>query len=389
VVESRLDPTSPLPRYYQIYGALLARIKTGELKAGEALPSERQIAEQYGVARLTVVKALDLLTRDNLIDKQHGRGTFVLPQPEEDLETIAFIKAGGLVQSELKGISETAFEQNYQLQVLAVDLVMNKVQAYLNACIDNGVKGLIIYALPGYEDMNVYCTLLKQGIPMVMIDRFYSELETDYVVYDDEKSAYQLTEKLVQRGHQRIAIIPGFEVQATAVQNRLVGHYKALKKHKIQVQEELTWLELYNSPHVFRPNAPFNERERYRSRLLEKLTETKPTAILTINDGIHEHLVADLNALESSTRDETFALELATFSYRHLPETRHLKLLALQPGEVLGQEAARLLISRLEGERRKQGPKHITVPMEILELGPQQNVLGQKKLERKERIKQR
>jgi GntR family transcriptional regulator, arabinose operon transcriptional repressor len=373
-VDWSLDPNSPLPRYYQIYSALLTRIKTGELAAGEALPSERQIAEDYGVARLTVVKALDLLARDNLISKQHGRGTFVLPQPEENLKTIAFIKAGGLVQSELKGISETAFEQNYQLQVLAVDLGMNRVQGYLKTCIDNGVKGLIVYALPGYEDMRVYQTFMSE-VPMVMIDRYYPELKTDCVVYDDENAAYQLTEKLIKRGHQRIAVIPGFEAQATTVKNRLRGHYKALAKHKIPMQEELTWLELYNTPSSFGLNVPLAERERYRSRLLDKLNETKPTAVLTINDGIHEHLINDLNALEPS--DETFALECATFSYRSLPETRHLKLLALQPGERLGQEAARLLIERLEGAREGLGPQHVTVKMEILEL-------GQKQIQRKE-----
>ncbi len=366
-MSSSLDVTSQLPRYFQIYSALLAQIKTGALSAGVALPSERQIAEQYGVARLTVVKALDLLAKDGLIDKQQGRGTFVLEQTETQLGNIAFIKAGGLVQSELKGISETAFEQNYQLQVLAVDLGMHKIASYLKACIDNGVKGLIIYALPGYDDMNVYRNLLRQNLPIVMIDRYYPELGTDYVIYDDEKAAYQLTEKLIARGHQRIAVIPGFEVQATAVQNRLVGHYKALAKHKLTMQEDLAWLELYNSPNIFRPSMSLNERERYRHRLLEKLSETKPTAILTINDGIHEHLVTDLNVLESG--DEPFALECATFSYRSLPESRHLKLLALQPGEALGQAAARLLISRLEGERKRLEPKHITVPMKILELG--------------------
>jgi GntR family transcriptional regulator of arabinose operon len=368
-MSSSLDTTSQLPRYFQIYSALLAQIKTGALQAGVALPSERQIAEQYGVARLTVVKALDLLEKDGLIDKQQGRGTFVLEQTEMQLETIAFIKAGGLVQSELKGISETAFEQNYQLQVLAVDLGMNKIAAYLKACIDNGVKGLIIYALPGYDDMSVYRNLLKQNLPIVMIDRYYPELETDYVVYDDEKAAFQLTEKLIARGHQRIAIIPGFEVQATAVQNRLVGHYKALTKYKLSMQEDLAWLELYNSPNIFRPNVSLNERERYRNRLLEKLELTKPTAILSINDGIHEHLVDDLNALESNA-GEPFALECATFSYRSLPESRHLKLLALQPGQALGSSAARLLIDRLEGERKSLEPKHITVPMTILELSP-------------------
>jgi DNA-binding GntR family transcriptional regulator len=77
----RLDTKNPVPRYYQIYNALLKQMRSGELKVGEALPPERTIAKHYGVARLTVVKALDLLMRDGLIDKQQGRGSFVLPSP--------------------------------------------------------------------------------------------------------------------------------------------------------------------------------------------------------------------------------------------------------------------------------------------------------------------
>jgi DNA-binding LacI/PurR family transcriptional regulator len=89
-----------------------------------------------------------------------------------------------------------------------------------------------------------------------------------------------------------------------------------------------------------------------------------------------------LTLLEStlSSPDETFALELATFSYRHLPETRHLKLLALQPGEALGQAAARLLIKRLSGARKTQ---HIIVPVEILELGSSKQ-MRHEQAERKE-----
>ena len=74
----RLDLNSPLPRYYQIYSALLSMIKLGELAVGEALPPERHIAEAFGVSRPTVVKALDLLEREGRIQKQQGRGNIVL-----------------------------------------------------------------------------------------------------------------------------------------------------------------------------------------------------------------------------------------------------------------------------------------------------------------------
>ncbi|MEZ4631363.1 MAG: GntR family transcriptional regulator [Deinococcales bacterium] len=73
---NELKDETTLPRYYQIYHELLSQIQLGELRVGEALPSERQLARHYGVARLTIVKALDLLERHHLISKQQGPGQF-------------------------------------------------------------------------------------------------------------------------------------------------------------------------------------------------------------------------------------------------------------------------------------------------------------------------
>jgi GntR family transcriptional regulator, arabinose operon transcriptional repressor len=389
-MSSALDPHSPLPRYYQIYSALLTQIKSGQLSVGEALPPERVIAEDYGVARLTVVKALDLLEHDGLIDKQQGRGSFVLPFSKPQSKTIAYIKVGWHVYHELGGISQMALMQKYQLQTLAVDLEFSKLGTYLETCIENGVQGLIVYARAGYEDLDLYQNLIQQGIPIVMVDRYYSDIDTDHVVYNDKETTYKLTEKLIQRGHQRIAIIPGFEVQATSVQHRLAGYRRALKKYKVPYEEDLMWLELYNT---ILPEKTSSDRQQ--TMLFEKLTQTRPTAILTINDGIYENLSHDLRHLEPrlADLDETgFALEMATFSYRQLPESKYLKLLALQPGQALGQAAARLLIERLEGAQSSNSKssyskpdesQHLVVPMDILELGPDK-LFRHKQLEWKE-----
>jgi DNA-binding LacI/PurR family transcriptional regulator len=354
-----------VPRYQQIYNRLLEQIRSGQLAVGEALPPERHIAETYGVARLTVVKALDLLAQDGLIDKQQGRGSFVLPAKKSKM--IAYIKAGWTVHHELEGISQVVLEKDLQLQVLAVDVSFDKLESYIEACIDNGVQGFIIYARAGYEDLNVYKSLLKRGFPLVMVDRYYPELSVDRVVYDDEQAAFDLSSKLIARGHQRIAIIPGAEIETTAVQHRLAGYRKALRAHKIKLEKDLMWFGLYEQPKT--------NKNADRLLCLERIRHSKPTAVLTINDAIYERLSHDLHSLESELAlfsEGGFALESATFSYRMLPESSTLKLIALQPGEALGRAAAILLAERLEGKHTKS--KYVTIRIQIQELGHKQPI---------------
>ena len=360
-----IDPNSPLPRYYQIYSALLARINRGEIRVGDALPPERHIAQEYGVSRLTVVKALDLLKRDGRIDKQHGRGNIVLAETPPH-RTIAYISAGGLSIHEVEGMSEESFNRNYNLQILLLDIRFQKLESYLDNCIENGVSGLIVYARAGYEDINVYKRYLRQGIPIVMIDRYYPELNIDHVVYNDEEAAYQLTSKLIERGHKRIALIPGSEADITAVKDRIKGHHRALKDHNITPQDTLIFFDLYLSI------TPRNHRtDRYRHALKEQLESAKPTAIFAINSFVSDNLSNDLHYFTTSGTELSYTpveeIEVTSFMHTMQSESAFLKFIAIQPGERVGQIAARLLIDRLEG-RAPAEAQHLTVDMDIVEL---------------------
>lgn len=68
---------SATPLHAQITEALQLQIKAGELKAGENFPSERELAERFGVSRMTVRQALQRLRHDGLIYHERGVGTFV------------------------------------------------------------------------------------------------------------------------------------------------------------------------------------------------------------------------------------------------------------------------------------------------------------------------
>lgn len=69
-------PTAPAP-FREIANAFTAKIKSGELKPGDKLPSTRQIADQYGVSMNTAYRAMSLLHDRELIIGQPGRGTYV------------------------------------------------------------------------------------------------------------------------------------------------------------------------------------------------------------------------------------------------------------------------------------------------------------------------
>jgi GntR family transcriptional regulator len=72
-----IDRNLPIPLYFQLKQLLLAKIETSELQAGDALPTEQQIQDQYNLSRTTVRQALSELEDEGRIVRQRGRGTFV------------------------------------------------------------------------------------------------------------------------------------------------------------------------------------------------------------------------------------------------------------------------------------------------------------------------
>ena len=68
------DPRAP---YQQVAHSIRAEIRSGALPPGGRLPSVNELASTYGVAKMTVQKALNELREEGLIVSWQGRGTFV------------------------------------------------------------------------------------------------------------------------------------------------------------------------------------------------------------------------------------------------------------------------------------------------------------------------
>ncbi len=56
-----------------------ARIESGEIPDGRAVPSEKQLMGEYGIARETARKAVKVLRDEGLVEIVQGRGAYVIP----------------------------------------------------------------------------------------------------------------------------------------------------------------------------------------------------------------------------------------------------------------------------------------------------------------------
>lgn len=78
-----LDPNGRGALYQRLERGLRDAIERGVVKPAEALPPERDLAQDFAVSRITVRKALDALVADGLLTRRQGAGTFVAGRVEK------------------------------------------------------------------------------------------------------------------------------------------------------------------------------------------------------------------------------------------------------------------------------------------------------------------
>jgi GntR family transcriptional regulator len=114
-VEISIDIDSSLPQFEQLIEQVKAAITSGVLRAGDALPSIRQLANDLDLNSKTVAKAYKLLERDSIIETKGYRGTFVHPKARTNCkfnlqewtagkldQAIAELREAGVTDSEIR-----------------------------------------------------------------------------------------------------------------------------------------------------------------------------------------------------------------------------------------------------------------------------------------------
>ena len=111
----KLDFTAEVPLYQQLRNQIVMGIASGQLTAGEKLPTIRVLAEETGINMMTVSKAYQLLRQEGYITTDRRSGAMVLPThsggiPEETVEGLRLrlceLRLAGLAGTEILSLCE-------------------------------------------------------------------------------------------------------------------------------------------------------------------------------------------------------------------------------------------------------------------------------------------
>jgi GntR family transcriptional regulator len=103
IARTQLDEASPTPLYLQLADLIRLQVKDGAVQVGDALPSERELADTIGISRVTVRKALDVVLREGLLSRRHGSGTYVAPRIEQPAALLAGFSADMITRGQAPG----------------------------------------------------------------------------------------------------------------------------------------------------------------------------------------------------------------------------------------------------------------------------------------------
>lgn len=210
-----IDFINPAPLYRQIVDDLRSKIERGELRPGEQIGTQAEMAEKYNVSLITVKSAVARLVSEGLLYTRVGRGTYVAEKLMPRIQQ-APRKTIGLVLRDLKHpffslivhhIEERAYEQGFNILLSSSSGKIEKEEGQINHFRSIGVDGLIIASLSlEYRATEYLAALHREGFPYVMVS-YIHDPEYWYIGSDHELGGFLATEHLVKLGYQTIGYV--------------------------------------------------------------------------------------------------------------------------------------------------------------------------------------
>ena len=210
------------------------------------------------------------------------------------------------------------------------------------------VDGIIIQ--PCSDEGDHIKNIMESGVPVVLIDRLIEGLSCDCVMADNRGGAYEGVKSLINKGHNKIAIIKGPDTIYTA-RERLKGYKKALKDHDIALD------------HRYIVNGYFVKESGKQAFTKLMDMEDRPTAIFISN------YFMTIGVIEAIL-DEDYSIpkDVSILAFDHVKATNAIDWSAIikpnlstvfQPISEIGQKAGELIIKRIEQEELSHLPETI------------------------------
>lgn len=290
-----LENSSVDLRYTNIARLLEFDILANKYKANEKLPPERELAQRFNVAHLTLRQSLSLLEKKGLIVRRHGNGNFIcdkksynefLASKKQNNTGIMILGMHSATSAanwparflRYQGIVEAAFNFNIPIQTVDIFDKCNDSEWLLERFSNS--TGLILHET--VLNMDFIEKMQYAGVPVVLIN---SEDKTDFcnnIYIDSFNGAFQATNYLISKGNSRIGLLSSTS-KKNNITRRLEGYKAALKKSNIPFDSELV---------IYDKNGLVEDGQKGAKKLLS--IKNPPTAIFTTSDyrafGVIEEL---------------------------------------------------------------------------------------------------
>jgi DNA-binding LacI/PurR family transcriptional regulator len=237
-------------------------IAAKHLSVGDRLPTETEFCRFYNVSRSTVRQALRQVEADGLILRTRGKGTFLRdprqPPPKAGNETanglriprshkhatigvvFSYASEVDIMQTAiLRGIEHAVKAHGYNVLAGRADDrdEAGEMRAMADLC-NVGVSGLIVLPISNCTSTAGVRMLLERKVAVVLVDRYLSDLDTSYVVSDNQAGMYSVTQHLILLGYTAFEFVVGLaggsaaqQVAATSVRDRYEGYCQALRDY--------------------------------------------------------------------------------------------------------------------------------------------------------------
>ncbi|WP_397326786.1 GntR family transcriptional regulator [Paenibacillus sabuli] len=268
-----MEETSSKPLYEKIFENVKQDIVAAKYGIGERIPSEKELADAYGVSRITSKKALELLAAERLIVRKPGKGSFVADAERDFADSAVAVQEPpgaaptkmvsiGLVITDfgnsygtglIYGMEEAAREHDCFLVLRRSFGIPDNEDASIQKLLELGVDGLIVFPAQGEYFSAEILKLVIEHFPLVLVDRHLKGVAAASISTAHADAARNATEYLFDLGHRHIAFLSP-PTDTTAVEERIEGFIQAHAEQGVAVDREL-WINAVTST---LPNS-FNE----------------------------------------------------------------------------------------------------------------------------------
>lgn len=303
-------------------------------------------SDRYRISKKTEDKILKVAKKLSYSPNQLARGLRL-----KRTNTLGYIIpdiSNPFFSSIAKSVEKSARVQGYSIILCDSEENTEIETESLRLLLDRKVDGLIIS--PVGQEVKHLMETYKKNIPIVLIDRYFSELKMPYVASDNYNGAYEAVEFLINNGHTRIACIQG--LKNTSINNdRIKGYMDAHKAYNIQIDEKLI------------VGDSFGEENGYiEMKLLLKLKEI-PTAVFASSNLISLGALRALSEEGLKVPDDMSMISFDDQPYSKLLETPMTTV--SQQNAQIGRIATKLLIDQIESQRQFE-PQGILLPTKLI-----------------------